>query len=144
MIRYQVVYLSHAISFNESPCRQQAQARVVWLWAHRSLTRVNGNLQRQLRRPGPPHDPRCSTFARSGPRLAALDMADADPDDPVQRGARQALNAFARGAVTDRFDCNRHVLRLNIDVTVACMNDLQSAARHLQELLPDVAGQLEL
>jgi len=50
---------------------------------------------------------------------------------------RRALDTFVRGAVTDRFDRNRHVLRLNIDVAVACMNDLDAAARYLQELLPD-------
>lgn len=48
-----------------------------------------------------------------------------------------------RGAVTDRLDHNRHVLRLNIEVTVACMNVLDAAARNLQELLPDVVGELE-
>jgi hypothetical protein len=50
---------------------------------------------------------------------------------------RLALNTFVRGAVTDRFDRNLHVLRLNIDVTVAYMDDLDAATRYLQELLPD-------
>lgn len=56
---------------------------------------------------------------------------------------RRALNTFVRWAVTDRSDRNRHVLRLNIDVTVACMSDLDATARYLQELLPDVVGELE-
>lgn len=42
---------------------------------------------------------------------------------------RRAINTFEHGAVTDRFDRNRIVLRLNIVVTVACMNDLDAAAR---------------
>lgn len=54
--------------------------------------------------------------------------------------SRRAFDTFVRGAVTDRFDRNLHVLRLNIDVTVACMNDPDAAARYLQELLPDVVG----
>jgi len=44
--------------------------------------------------------------------------------------SKRTLNAFVRGTVTDRFDCNRHVLRLNIDVTGAGMNDLDAAARY--------------
>ncbi|MNN42487.1 hypothetical protein D3C81_1566710 [compost metagenome] len=48
-----------------------------------------------------------------------------------------------RGTVTDRFDRNRHVLRLDIDVTFACMNALDAAARYLKELLPEVVGELE-
>ena len=48
-----------------------------------------------------------------------------------------------RGTVTDIFDRNPHVLRLIIDATVACMDDLDAAARHLQELLPDVVVELE-
>lgn len=56
---------------------------------------------------------------------------------------KRALNTFVRGTVTDRVDRNRRVLRLNIDVTVACMNDLDAVARNLQELLPDVVGKLE-
>lgn len=52
----------------------------------------------------------------------------------------RALNTFGRGAVTDRFDCNRHVLRSNITVTVACMNDLDATVRYLQELLLDVVS----
>lgn len=51
---------------------------------------------------------------------------------------KRALNTVVRGTVTDGFNRNRHVLRLNIDVTVGCMNDLDAAARHLQELLPEV------
>lgn len=50
---------------------------------------------------------------------------------------RRALNPFVRGAVTDRFDRNLHVLRFNIDVTVAYMDDLDAAVRYLQELLSD-------
>lgn len=48
-----------------------------------------------------------------------------------------------RAPVTDRFKRNRHALRLNIDVTVACMNNLDAAARYLRDLLPDMAGELE-
>ena len=48
-----------------------------------------------------------------------------------------------RGAVTDRVDRNRRVLRLNIDVTVTCMNDPDAVARNLRELLPYVVGELE-
>lgn len=50
---------------------------------------------------------------------------------------------LARGTVIDGFDRNRHVLQLTIDVTVGCKNDLNAAARYLQELLPDVLGELE-
>ncbi len=35
------------------------------------------------------------------------------------------------------------MLRLNIDVTVFGMNDLDAAARYLQDLLPDMVGELE-
>ena len=42
---------------------------------------------------------------------------------------RRALDTFVRGTVTDRFDRNRRVLRLNIDVTAARMNDLDAAFR---------------
>lgn len=56
---------------------------------------------------------------------------------------KRAINTFVRGTVTDRFDRNRHVLRLNIEVTVACMNDFAAAARHLRELLPNVVGEFE-
>jgi len=41
---------------------------------------------------------------------------------------RKAINTFVCGTVTDRFDRNRQVLRLNIDVTVTCMSDLDAAA----------------
>ncbi len=61
----------------------------------------------------------------------------------VELQSELALDTCVRGTVTDRFDRNRHVLRLNIGVTVACMNDLDPAARHLQELPPDVADELE-
>lgn len=40
--------------------------------------------------------------------------------------SRRALNALMRGTVTDRLDRNRHVVRLNFDVTVARMNDLDA------------------
>lgn len=56
---------------------------------------------------------------------------------------KRALDTLARGTETDKFDRNRHVLRLNIDVTVACMIDLDAAARYLQELLSSVVGELE-
>lgn len=56
---------------------------------------------------------------------------------------KRALSTFVRGTVTDRVERNRRVLRLNIDVTVACMNDLDAVARNLQELLPDLVGDLE-
>lgn len=52
----------------------------------------------------------------------------------------RAFDTFLRGAVTSIFNRNLHVLRLNIDVTVACMNDPDADARYLQELLPDVVG----
>lgn len=48
-----------------------------------------------------------------------------------------------RATVTGKFDRHRDVLRLNINVTVGCMNDLDAAARYLQDLLPDMVGELE-
>ena len=56
---------------------------------------------------------------------------------------RRSLKAFVRGTVTDRFNRNRHVLLLKVDVAVSFMNDLDATARYLQELLPDVVGELE-
>lgn len=35
------------------------------------------------------------------------------------------------------------MLRSNIDVTVACTNDLGATGRNLQKLLPDLVGELE-
>lgn len=58
-------------------------------------------------------------------------------------GTRRGLNKIVHETVTDGFDRNRHVLRLSIDVTVACIQDLDVAARCDQEQLPDVVGELE-
>lgn len=48
-----------------------------------------------------------------------------------------------RATVTDKFDRHRYVLRLNMNVTVAYVNDLDAATRYLQDLLPDMVGELE-
>lgn len=56
---------------------------------------------------------------------------------------RRAPDTLVRGTVTNGFDRNRQVLRLNIDATVASMDDLDAAVRYLQGLLSDVVSELE-